>query len=98
MTIEKLDKGIWVEGEPSEDGQKYRRILDGHVFEEGIFYNPDVEVEARRWRDLQLTLTDKIVPITDHPKHVDVLGYRDDLRDWPETDDFPNIKPINPLE
>lgn len=53
----------------------------------------NIEVAAKAWRDGELKLTDWIVPITDHPERAGYLTYRASLRDWPTTDDFPNIKP-----
>ena len=51
-------------------------------------------VEIKKWRDKELQSTDFIVPLTDHPDHAVTLTYRQELRDWPSTDDFPNTKPI----
>jgi len=50
--------------------------------------------EARNWRDEQLVESDWIVPITDHPQHAAYLTYRQALRDWPSTADFPDTKPV----
>ena len=49
--------------------------------------------EARQWRDEQLVESDWIVPVTDHPQYASYTTYRQALRDWPETSDFPNTKP-----
>jgi hypothetical protein len=49
--------------------------------------------DPREWRDSQLAATDWIVPITDHPQHADYLVYRQALRDWPSTEDFPETRP-----
>ena len=48
---------------------------------------------ARLWRDMELTATDYIVPLTDHPQRAAYLTYRTALRDWPSTADFPDTKP-----
>lgn len=50
--------------------------------------------EARQWRDEQLVESDWIVPITDHPQRAAYLTYRQALRDWPSTADFPDTKPV----
>lgn len=50
--------------------------------------------EARQWRDEQLVESDWIVPITDHPQRAAYLTYRQALRDWPGTADFPDTKPV----
>lgn len=56
-------------------------------------YKSNEEV-AKIWRDTELKNTDWIVPITDHPKHALYITYRQSLRDWPSTPDFPNTKPV----
>ena len=48
---------------------------------------------AREWRNLELKLTDKFVPLTDHPERNNYITYRAKLRDWPSTSDFPDTKP-----
>lgn len=54
---------------------------------------PTEEMEAKSWRDMELSNTDWIVPTTDHPQHADYLVYRQELRDWPSTESFPDTKP-----
>jgi len=54
---------------------------------------PTVEEEARQWRNIKLSSTDYIVPLTDHPQHADYLSYRILLRNWPSTDSFPTTRP-----
>ena len=51
------------------------------------------ELEARQWRNGELSSTDYIVPLTDHPQHAAYMTYRAALRDWPSTEDFPDTKP-----
>jgi hypothetical protein len=51
------------------------------------------EEEARMWRDMELTSTDWVVPLSDHPQRAAYLTYRTALRDWPSTSDFPATKP-----
>lgn len=46
--------------------------------------------EERQWRDAELSATDWIVPVTDHPQHSAYLTYRQELRDYPSQADFPN--------
>jgi hypothetical protein len=45
------------------------------------------------WRNAELRLTDHYVPITDHPDHAKILEFRQKLRDWPTTVDFPDTRP-----
>ena len=54
---------------------------------------PTAEEAARQWRDLELSATDYIVPLTDHPQHTAYMTYRLALRDWPATADFPDTRP-----
>jgi len=53
----------------------------------------EIEDSARDWRNEELSKTDHIVPLTDHPDHAATLAYRVALRDWPSTSDFPDTKP-----
>ena len=60
-------------------------------------YVPDSEPPttlAIRWRNAELTRTDILVAIPDHPQREDLLAYRIVLRQWPSTDSFPATKPI----
>ena len=51
----------------------------------------------RQWRNNELSSTDWIVPVTDHPKHSEYLSYRQELRDYPSQEDFPNgQRPVKP--
>ena len=51
------------------------------------------ELEARQWRNGELSSSDFIVPLSDHPQRAAYMTYRTALRDWPSTDDFPATKP-----
>lgn len=55
-----------------------------------------IEKDAREWRDKELQETDFIVPTTDYPNHAAWLTYRQELRDWPSTENFPETKPTKP--
>ena len=54
---------------------------------------PTAEEAARMWRDMELSATDYIVPLTDHTQHTAYMTYRQALRDWPATADFPDTRP-----
>jgi hypothetical protein len=45
------------------------------------------------WRNQELKNTDWIIPIEDHPQRSAYITYRQELRDWPSTDNFPNTRP-----
>ena len=51
------------------------------------------EIEARQWRDSELTRTDPLSLLPDHPQKTQIAAYRTALRDWPSTDAFPDTKP-----
>ena len=57
------------------------------------YESPFGEVEAREWRDQELKDTDWVFPLTDHPQHTAYKTYRQELRDWPSTGDFPDTPP-----
>lgn len=69
---------------------------DGTDFSVPILTQEQQNQEARDWRDNELKSTDFIVPTTDYPNHAQWLTYRQQLRDWPSTDDFPETKPTKP--
>jgi len=48
---------------------------------------------AKNWRDEELKKTDWICAIPDHGSHAFYMTYRQALRDWPSTSDFPDTKP-----
>ena len=66
---------------------------DGTSFAAPVKSQEEIETEARQWRDNELQSTDFIVPLTDHPNHEATITYRQELRDWPSTENFPNTKP-----
>jgi len=51
-------------------------------------------IDARSWRNEELTRTDFIVPTTDHPQHAAYITYRVALRSWPsDSENFPDTRP-----
>lgn len=47
-------------------------------------------LEERSWRDMELTNTDLLVTVPDHPDIDRVKKYRQDLRDYPNSEGFPD--------
>lgn len=91
--IEVLLNNQWVEQEPVF-GDWHRKVLDsGHVEFEAVYEPPSKEELAKVWRNEELKSTDWIVPITDHPQHSKYMTYRQALRDWPATENFPITRP-----
>jgi len=79
-------------------GDLLRYVYDNGTTLEKTHHDPtptteEIEAEAREWRDGELQSTDYIVPLTDHPDHAATITYRQELRDWPSTDAFPDTKP-----
>ena len=54
---------------------------------------PTAEETERMWRDSELSATDYIVPLSDHPERDAYITYREALRQWPSTDSFPATRP-----
>jgi hypothetical protein len=48
---------------------------------------------ARSWRDEELLRTDIAATVSDFPNAEAVIAYRQLLRDWPATDEFPDTRP-----
>jgi len=69
------------------DGDSYEAIVGAEPT------NAEIEMNARQWRNKQLSATDKYVSVTDHPDHTAIIQYRSDLRNWPSTESFPETKP-----
>jgi hypothetical protein len=51
------------------------------------------EQKARTWRDAELTRTDIAATISDYPNADAYITYREALRQWPSTEDFPATRP-----
>ena len=52
-----------------------------------------VKEQARQWRDSELERTDAYAVLPDYPNKEALLTYRQALRDWPATEDFPETRP-----
>ena len=48
---------------------------------------------ARKWRDEELLRTDVAATVSDFPNASAILVYRQALRDWPASEDFPDVRP-----
>ena len=55
--------------------------------------NIPVKKKARIWRDEELRRTDIAATVSDYPNKAAILTYRQALRDWPSTSDFPETRP-----
>jgi len=54
----------------------------------GVLYVPTKEDTERQWRDSELLRTDELVKLPDYP--IDLLSYRAELRNYPDSNNFPN--------
>ena len=45
------------------------------------------------WRNDELARTDIAATVSDYPNAAAILLYRQALRDWPSTEDFPDTRP-----
>ena len=77
-------------------------VAIGHSYANGVFSAPvktleEKTAEEKEWRDIELKASDFIVPLTDHPQHAAYMTYRQELRDYPSQQDFPNgTRPVKP--
>ena len=97
-TIENLTEPSRVDNPLTGDKIKRTNTKTGLVFitshhDPYIETQEDINHLAKLWRNEELSNTDYIVPLTDHPDHAATLAYRAALRDWPSTSDFPDTKP-----
>lgn len=62
-------------------------------FEEKKPSDFELQENARKWRDAELLNTDRIAMVWDWPNRDAYLVYRQKLRDWPATENFPDTRP-----
>jgi hypothetical protein len=52
-------------------------------------------MDARQWRDDQLSFYDKAIQLSDWPNRDNILLFRAALREWPaDADKFPDTRPV----
>ena len=86
--------GLWAaEKEGFGEGDLYD---EDNGWSHPIKTSEELEAEAREWRDSELQSTDNVAQTPDYPNRDALLTYRQELRDWPSTDAFPNTKPTKP--
>lgn len=81
--------GLWVEAEEGFGAND--------LYEDGTWSHPIVEInedDERQWRNDELNATDLLSILTDYPLSENLMAYRQALRDWPSTDDFPANRPL----
>ena len=75
---------------PTSDGYAHE-VVDTTPSEEVLLIMKTQE--ERMWRDAELQRTDSLSLLTDYPAASALTTYRQELRDWPSTDDFPDTQP-----
>ena len=89
--MQKLINDQWVDCIEADlvDGDFYRIDVNGGL-EAKHYKSISTEDIERTWRDNELSNSDWMVPLSDHPQHAQYLTYRVELRDYPQQPDFPN--------
>ena len=86
--------GVWAAEEDGFDIGDLWNEDDG--WSHPVKTTEELEAEARVWRDFELRSTDNVAQTPDYPNRDAILVYRQELRDWPSTDAFPDTKPVKP--
>jgi hypothetical protein len=73
-------------------GKTYNPI--DKTFSEYVPSQEEVERQAKEWRDSELFRTDSLMLLPDYPYTEQLTLYRQALRDWPSTPEFPSVRPI----
>ena len=96
IEIQQLD-GLYVQSDDEPLGEYYdgTSFVERIGWEKGLFDSDRLEFtnEMREWRNSELNFTDLRSTVLDDPEHQRVLDYRQALRDWTDTNDFPLTKP-----
>ena len=67
---------------------KHYEFFEKHSRDDGEFITSQTE-----WRDSELLRTDSLMLLPDYPYKDELTIYRQALRDWPSTEDFPETRP-----
>ena len=51
-------------------------------------------IDPTAWRNKELERTDSLALLPDHPQAAQILAYRQALREWPSTEDYPDTRPV----
>ena len=58
------------------------------------FSQAQIEEQERAWRNAELARTDTLMLLPDYPDKEALTVYRQALRDWTNTESFPNTRPM----
>jgi len=83
-----------------ENGDYLEYTHDNGMIEKKYYYTPTIPspteileektTQEKQWRDSELERTDKLASIKDYPYYYATISYRENLRDYPTSVDFPN--------
>lgn len=71
-------------------------LINGVEVEPNSFA-PSNEQLAREWKNAELARTDRALTLPDFDYTEQMLAYRRQLKDWTDTEDFPDVRPVMPL-
>lgn len=84
-----------------EEGNSINKIVAEESFVKENFSNytllPSFRIpeKEREWRSEKLKETDSLILLPDYPNKAKLEEYRQLLRDWPNTESFPETRPIS---
>jgi len=67
--------------------------LCGLIFVDSNTLKEDITTAGLIWRDSELIRTDSLMLLSDYPYKDELTIYRQALRDWSATEDFPDTRP-----
>lgn len=85
----------------SPSGEVINRIIADEGFASQHYEHYEIEgkcvIEAmeEEWRNTQLKETDSLMLLPDYPYKEQLAQWRQILRDWPSTEDFPETRPVS---
>jgi len=86
-----------IEGDFVEYTYENGNIIRNYYHETVDVSEEEIQTQiAKSWRDSELRSTDNVAQTPDYPNRDAILVYRQELRDWPSTDAFPETKPVKP--
>ena len=76
---------------PESEGNTHEFL--GELMPSARIQKAHKEMEGKQWRNDELLRTDSLVLLPDHPDKDKFVAYRQALRDWPSTGNFPDTRP-----
>lgn len=94
--VNELD-GLYIQSDEQPLGSYYdgTSFVERQGWADGVFDSDRLAYanECKEWRNNELNHTDLRVLVSDDPEHQRILDYRQALRDWTDTSDFPLTRP-----